>query len=80
VQEAVDEDRARLLVDLILHRLAALRDLDECVDVVRRVLADGDLGEVQWGAFRADTQERPGRSFGGIPHAVSSPVLATIGA
>ena len=46
VQEAVDEDRAGLLFQLVLHRLAALRDLDDGVDVVRRVRAGRDFGEV----------------------------------
>jgi hypothetical protein len=43
VQEAVDHQRAAGLVDLVFHRFAALRDLDDGVQVIRRVHADGDL-------------------------------------
>jgi hypothetical protein len=42
VQEAVDEQGAGRLVHLVLHRQAALRDLDEDVDVLGSVRADGD--------------------------------------
>src|SRR5690606_4462392 len=44
-QDAVDEDRAAGLVDLVLDRLGVLRDFDDDVDFVRRVAAGGD--EVQ---------------------------------
>ncbi|MNT03641.1 hypothetical protein D3C72_1381880 [compost metagenome] len=40
VQEAVDEQGAGFLVHLVLHRQAALRDLDDDVDVPRRIRAD----------------------------------------
>ena len=40
VDEAVDEERARRLVHLVLHRMAAMRHLDDDVDVVGRVDAD----------------------------------------
>ena len=40
VQDAVDEQRARLLVELVLHRLAADRHFDDDVDAVRRIVAD----------------------------------------
>src|SRR5690606_15508616 len=42
-QDAVDEDRTGLLVDLVLHRLGILGDLDDDVDFVRRVRAGGDV-------------------------------------
>ncbi|KPJ80768.1 MAG: hypothetical protein AMJ58_07635 [Gammaproteobacteria bacterium SG8_30] len=48
VQEAVDAQDARLLVELVLHRHAPLRDLDQDVDVARRVLADRDLVDVHY--------------------------------
>ncbi len=48
VQEAVHQQGAAFLVDLVLHRLAALRDLDDGVEVVGRVHARGDLGEVHY--------------------------------
>ena len=41
VQKAVDEQRAGLLVHLILDRLAADRHFDDDVDVLRRILSDG---------------------------------------
>ena len=49
VDDAVDEERARVLVDLVLHRRAAAGaagDLDDDVDVVGRVLARRDLVEL----------------------------------
>ena len=41
-QEAVDEDGAAILVDLVFDR-GALGDFDHDIDIVRRLLADGDL-------------------------------------
>jgi hypothetical protein len=42
MDEAVDEERARRLVHLVFHRMAAMRHLDDDVDVVGRIVADGD--------------------------------------
>jgi hypothetical protein len=42
VEEAVDDERARRFVHLVLDRLAADRHLDDDVHVVRRVRADRD--------------------------------------
>src|SRR6185369_6409812 len=47
VQDAVDEQRARLLVELILHRLAADRDLDDDVEAFGRIVADGNQIDIQ---------------------------------
>ena len=46
VEEAVDEDRPRGLVELVFHRHAAERYLDDGVDVVRRIAAGRDELEV----------------------------------
>src|SRR6478735_9003888 len=46
VQEAVDEHGAGGLVDLVFDRCAALRDLDDDVDLVRRIFANRDMREV----------------------------------
>src|SRR5690606_39378216 len=42
VEEAVDEQGSRGLVDFVLYRLAAERHLDDDVQVVWRIAADGD--------------------------------------
>ena len=46
VQEAVDVDRARVLVELVLDRLAVQRNFDDDVDVPRRIAADGHLAQI----------------------------------
>ena len=46
IEEPVDKQRARGLVELVLDRLAAERHLDHDIDVVGRVLADRDGIEV----------------------------------
>ncbi len=46
MQEAVDEQGAGGLVHLVFDRLAALRNLDHGVDVVRRVGAGRDAVDV----------------------------------
>ena len=43
--EAVDEDRAGLLVHLVLHGVGVHRDLDDHVERVGDMLAGGDLVE-----------------------------------
>jgi hypothetical protein len=61
VQEPVDEQRARVLVDLVLDRHAAERDLDHGVQVGRWVPAGGNLAQVhlslrwQWVVIRYST-------------------------
>jgi hypothetical protein len=52
--EAVDEHRARLLVDLVLDRVGAHRDLDDDVAVVGDVLAGGDAVEAHGSPWRGD--------------------------
>src|SRR6185312_16722289 len=42
IEEAVDEEGARGLVDLVFDRLAAKRHLDDDVEVVGRIAADRD--------------------------------------
>src|SRR5690348_12530265 len=42
VEEAVDHQRAGLLVHLVFDRLAADRHLDDDVDLARRIYPDGD--------------------------------------
>ncbi len=42
VQDAVDEQRAAGLVELVLHRLAASGHLDDHIEVLGRVVAHGD--------------------------------------
>ena len=42
VQDPVDEERARFLVEFVLHRLAADRHLDDDVEAFGRIVADGD--------------------------------------
>jgi hypothetical protein len=49
MQETVDKHRSRALVELVLYRFAALRDLDDDVDVLRRLAANADLGEIHSG-------------------------------
>jgi hypothetical protein len=51
VQDAVDEQRARRLVELVLHRLAAGRDLDDDVQVFGRVLAGRDQVDTHLRSF-----------------------------
>jgi hypothetical protein len=46
VEEAIDEHRPGLLVELVFDRLAALRDLDDDIDVVRRPTPDRDFGDI----------------------------------
>jgi hypothetical protein len=46
VQDAIDEQRARFLVELVLHRFAADRHLDDDVQAVRRFVADRDIFDV----------------------------------
>ena len=41
--EAVDEHRAAFLVDLVLDRVGVHRDLDDDVELVRTLLAGGDV-------------------------------------
>jgi hypothetical protein len=59
IQEPIDDERAGILVELVLDRLAAERDFDDDVDVVRRVVADGygldTHGALLWleGVYRA---------------------------
>ncbi len=48
IEEAVDEQRARILVHLVLHRHTALRNLDDGVNVPRCVRADGDFVDIHW--------------------------------
>src|SRR6185312_2826541 len=49
IEEAVDEQRAGGLVDLVFDGLAAKRHLDDDVEVVGRVLADGNGVDVHGG-------------------------------
>ena len=44
--ETIDEHRTGFLVDLVLDRIAAHRDLDDHVAIVRNVAAGGDTIEV----------------------------------
>ena len=53
VQEAVDVQRARLLVELVLDRDAALRDLDDRVDVPGRGDAERNLAQLHAGSAEA---------------------------
>ena len=46
MEEAVNEERARLLVEFVFYWQTALRDLDEGVDLVRRVRTGGDETDV----------------------------------
>jgi hypothetical protein len=46
VEDSVDEQGARLLVELIFHRLAASGDFDDDVEVVGRVDSDRDEVDV----------------------------------
>ena len=46
VQDAVHEQRAAVLVELIFHRLAAHRDFDDDVERFGRIVADGDLLDI----------------------------------
>src|SRR3546814_18927336 len=52
-QDAVDEDRPAVLVDLVLHRLGVLGDLDDDVDFFGDVAAGGDVVEAHGGAVPA---------------------------
>src|SRR5262249_37448250 len=45
IEEPVDVHGARHLIELVLDRIAAERNLDHHIDVVRRVLAGLDLGK-----------------------------------
>lgn len=51
VQEAIHENRAGVLVELVLDRLTADRDFDDDVDVLGRVLPAADLLDAH-GALR----------------------------
>jgi len=42
VQEAIHDQRARFLVHLVLDGLAAVRDFDDDVHVLRGIVADGN--------------------------------------
>jgi hypothetical protein len=42
MQNAVDEQSAGFLVELIFHRLAANRHLDDDVEAFGRIVADGN--------------------------------------
>jgi hypothetical protein len=46
MQEPVDEQGARHLVEFVFYRHAALRDFDYRVDVVRRIAAGGNLADI----------------------------------
>jgi hypothetical protein len=46
IQEAVDDQRPRLLVELVFDGPATFRDLDDDVDVVGRRAADRDFCNV----------------------------------
>src|SRR5690606_34764549 len=59
-QDAVDEDRPAVLVDLVLDRLGVLRDLDDDVDFFGDVAAGGDVVEAHGGAVPAQGAARPG--------------------
>src|SRR3546814_476175 len=52
-QDAVDEDRPAVLVDLVLDRLGVLGDLDDDVDFFGDVAAGGDVVEAHGGAVPA---------------------------
>ncbi len=45
MKEAVDEHRAALLVELVLHRVAAQWILDYDIDFPWRIVTDRDLGK-----------------------------------
>src|SRR5690606_20886342 len=74
-EDAVDEDRARGLVDLVLDRFGVLRDFDDDVDFVRRIGAGGNevqahgggvLRVLRWGAhiLRAAVQQTKTAALG----------------
>src|SRR5690606_6226045 len=64
-QDAVDEDRAAVLVDLVLDRLGVLGDLDDDVDFFGDVAAGGDVVEAHGDAGPArGATRRGGRSAG----------------
>src|SRR3546814_7903220 len=52
-QDAVDEDRPAVLVNLVLDRLGVLGDLDDDVDFFGDVAAGGDVVEALGGPVRA---------------------------
>jgi hypothetical protein len=49
VEDSVDPDRARFLVEFIFDGFAADRDFDDGVDAVRRIVADRDEIDVHDG-------------------------------
>src|SRR5690606_5074808 len=59
VEEAVDEQRAGLLVDLVFDRLAAKGDFDDDIEVVGRVLAHGDGVDIHAVGFLVGREGRP---------------------
>src|SRR5690349_4286007 len=67
IEEAVDYQRAGFLVHLVFDRLAANRDFNDDIDVVRRILSDRDgvdthglapLGEALTGVRAARAKAR----------------------
>ncbi len=61
VQEAIDEQRARVLVHLVLDGLAADLHLDDDVDVLGRVLADGNGINAHESSLQPMQRAWPGR-------------------
>jgi hypothetical protein len=51
VQDAIDEQSARCLVELVLHGLAAGRHFDDDVQILGRVLAGRDEVDTHGGPF-----------------------------
>ena len=73
VEDAVDEQGARFLVELILDRLAADRDLDDHVEAVGRIVAGRDEVDVH------GRQAPPGSGKMASP-GPNSPLGASVGA
>src|SRR3546814_16997246 len=63
-QDAVDEDRPAVLVDLVLDRLGVLGDLDDDVDFFGDVAYGGDVVEAHGVAVPA---QGAARRMGGLP-------------
>ena len=51
MQDAVDEQRARCLVEFILHRFAASRHFDDDVEAFGRIVANGNLVDIHGAAI-----------------------------